>query len=241
MSNDRTATVPDERGQYVIPPGILIMTTVPRSVSLPTLLVAALAIASCKGAEKVCQPTDPLCNNGGGGGASIASIEVSSPIGTVMAVGRTAQMSATATDTDGGTVTPSPTFSWSSTVMSVATVNGSGLVSASTAGTTDIEASADVVTGSLTMRAVDADLAAISTLLGDAYLDALVAGLAAATASTINGHVSTCQTNVTSGNILAIRDCLADALAVTGADGTDTALLAVLALYFEQADRHLGL
>lgn len=218
------------------------MSSIPRPLPLLPLLLAAFALSSCKGAEEVCNPTDPLCDDGGGnGGASISSIEVSSSVDTVMAVGRTAQMDATATDTDGATVSPDPTFTWSSTNTSVATVSSSGLVSAAAAGTTDIEASADGVTGSLTMRAVDANLDAISTLLGDAYLTSMVAGLDATTESTINGHLSTCSTNVDSGNILAIRDCLADALATTGVDGTDTALLAVLALYFEQADRHLAL
>lgn len=227
--------------EHVIPHSSLIMSSIPRPPPLLPLLVAAFAIASCKGAEKVCNPTDPLCNDGGGGGggASIASIDVSSAVDTVMAVGRTAQMSATATDTDGNTA--NPTFAWGSTNTSVATVSGSGLVSADAAGTTDIEASADGVTGSLTIRAVDADLDAISTLLGDAYLTSMVAGLDATTESTVSGHLSTCSTHVDSGNILAIRDCLADALGTTGANGTDTALLAVLALYFEQADRHLGL
>lgn len=220
------------------------MYSIPRPIPLLALLVGVLAITSCKG-EEVCDPTNPLCGNGNGngngGGTSIASIEVSSAIDTVMAVGRTAQMDATATDTDGATVSPDPTFTWSSTNTSVATVSSSGLVSAAAAGTTDIEASADGVTGSLTMRAVNANLDAIATLLGDAYLGSMIAGLDATTESTINGHLSTCSTNVDSGNILAIRDCLADALATTGVDGTDTALLAVLALYFEQADRHLSL
>lgn len=219
------------------------MSSIPRPAPLLSLFVTALAIASCsKGGEVPCDPTDPLCDDGNGnGGASIASIDVSSPIDTVMAVGRTAQMDATATDTDGATVSPDPTFTWSSTNTSVATVSSSGLVSAAAAGTTDIEASADGVTGSLTMRAVNANLDAISTLLGDAYLTSMVAGLNSTPESTISGLLSTCSTNVDSGNILAIRDCLADALATTGVDGTDTALLAVLALYFEQADRHLAL
>lgn len=227
--------------EHVIPQNSLIMSSIPRPLPLLPLLLAAFALSSCKGAEEVCNPTDPLCDDGGGGGggASIASIDVSSPIDTVMAVGRTAQMDATATDTDGNTVTT--TFTWASTNTSVATISSSGLASAAATGTTDIEASADGVTGSLTMRAVNANLDAISALLGDAYLTSMVAGLDATTESTINGHLSTCSTNVDSGNILAIRDCLADALATTGVDGTDTALLAVLALYFEQADRHLSL
>jgi len=218
--------------------------SLPRSVVLLSVVAAALVLGSCKGAEEVCNPTDPLCGSGGGGGgggggASIASIDVTSPIDNVMAVGRTAQMSATATDTDGGTVTP--TFDWSSTDEATATVSSSGLVSALAAGTTDIEASADGVTGSLTMRAVDADLDGISGLLTDPFRTALTDALDSGTRSSLAGPLSDCQTRVSSGNILAIQDCLADALSTTGAGGTDTALLGVLSLYFEQADRHLGL
>lgn len=214
--------------------------SVPRVSPLFMILAAAaLVFGSCGGEESPCSPTDPGCPGGDDGGASIASIDVASPIDTVMAVDRTVQMTAMATDGSGSTL--STTFTWTSTDETTATVDGSGLVSALAVGTTDIEASASGVTGLLTMRAVDADLDGISALLGDPFLASMTGALDAGTRSTVEAHLSICETNVTSGNILAIQDCLTDALATTGIDGTDTALLGVLALYFEQADRHLGL
>lgn len=207
---------------------------VPRRLALVLL---TLAVGSCKGAEPVCDPADPLC--GDDPGPSVSSVEVTSEIGSVMAVGRDAQMSAAATDSEGNPV--SVTFDWSSTDPSTASVSGAGLVSALAAGSTQIRASADGVTGSISLQAVDTDLDAIDALLADAFFASMVDALDAPTASTLNGHVSTCTTSIDSGNLTALNDCLADALATSGSGGNDTALLAVLSLYLEQADRILGI
>lgn len=205
------------------------------------LLVAALtlAAAACTGASEVCDPTDPLCG-GGPPGPTVSAIVVTSPIvDTVMAVGRTAQLSANATDSGGNPVTV--TFTWTSTNTSTANVSANGLVSAGAAGTTTIRAAAGGATGTLAMRAVNADLLGIASTLTDTFVPALLAGVGASTASTVSGFIATCASNGTSGNVLAVNACLTNALNVSGVTGTDTALLGVLALFLEQAQRQLQL
>ena len=214
-----------------------------RSPRVQLLLVAVtLLAASCTGATPVCSPSDPLCGGSGGGGSTptVTAIAVTSPIvGTVMAVGRTAQLSANASDASGNPITV--TFSWSSTNTSAATVNSSGLVAAIAAGTTNVQAAASGITGSLTIRAVDVDLDGIASTLADSFVQAIRGGLTSATASTLGGFFSSCSSNVTTGNVLAIDACLQGAQDTNGADGTDDALLAVLALFLEHAQRNLQL
>jgi len=206
-------------------------------VTLSVAMLFALALASCKGAEEVCDPTDPLCS--GGGGSTVANIVVTSPIDTVMAVGRTVSMAAAATNSSGSPVSAS--FNWNSTNTSVATVNGSGLVSVQAAGTTTVQASASGVTGGIAMRAVDADLAAVTAAMTDPFRLALAAALTGTPASTLSSIITTCAAQVASGHVRALDTCLISALNVSGTDGNDQALLGVLALFFEHAQRQLNL
>ena len=211
-----------------------------RRPPLPYLFVVTLALlmGSCKGATEVCDPSDPLC--GPPPVVTVSSIVVTSPtVDTVMAVGRTAQLSASAIGPSGSPV--SVTFTWSSSNPTTASVSASGLVTGGVAGTTSIRATASGVTGSLGMRAVNADLAGSASTLTDAFVSAVLAGIGASTASTVNGIISTCASNGTSGNVLAVNACLVNALNVGGVTGTDTALLGVLALFLEQARRQLQL
>ena len=207
------------------------------------LVAVALLMASCTGAREVCSPSDPLCGGGGSGGGNtptVSVIAVTSPIvATVMAMGRTAQLSASASDASGNPITV--TFSWTSANMSTATVSSSGLVAAIGVGTTSVQASANGVTGSLTMRVVDADLDGVASTLGDSFVAAIRGGLTSATASTLSGFLSSCSTHINTGNVLAIDACLQGAQDTNGADGTDDALLAVLALFLEHAQRNLQL
>jgi hypothetical protein len=200
-------------------------------------MIAMLALASCKGAEQVCDPTDPLC--GGGGGATIANIAVTSPVDTVMAVGRSVTMTAAATNSTGGPV--STTFTWNSTTPATATVTNAGLVAAQATGTTTIQALSSGVTGSLQIRAVNANLPAVTLLMGDNLRQALATALSGTPASTLSGLLTTCQGHVTSGHVRALNTCLAAAVNVTAPGGNDQALLGVLDLFFQHAQRQLGL
>jgi len=125
--------------------------------------------------------------------------------------------------------------------MSAATVSSSGLVAAIGVGTTGVQASANGVTGSLTMRVVDVDLDGIASTLSDSFVAAIRGGLTSATVSTLSGFLSSCSTHIITGNVLEIDACLQGAQDTNGGDGTDDALLAVLALFLEHAQRNLNL
>jgi hypothetical protein len=147
------------------------MTIAHRASQCLALAMAAAALGSCSSDSGGggCDPTDPQCADVGPG---VVSIEVASPIRTLMAVGRDAQFTASATGPGGdrGTVA----FDWSSTDESTATVNSSGRVSAGGAGSTQIRATAGGTTGSLAIQVVNADLAGIERLLDDAFLQSMV-------------------------------------------------------------------
>ncbi len=182
----------------------------------------------------------PVWRGGTGGTPTLTAIAVTSPtVGTAMAIGRTAQLSAAATDGDGSPM--STTFTWTSTNEATATVSASGSVTAVAAGTTTIRAVSGSVTGSLSILVVDADLAGITAALTDAFVVSMGSGLDASTASTVNGLISTCAGHITSGNLLGVDQCLAGLSGTTGANGTDQALLAVLALFVDHAMRLLQL
>jgi len=74
----------------------------------------------------------------------------SAPPDTLKTTGSTKQFAATAADSNLNTI-PGTVFTWSSTVPAVATVDGSGLVTAVSDGSASIQAGADGKTGSRTM------------------------------------------------------------------------------------------
>ena len=210
--------------------------SIPQRAGRSLVLGLALVLASCKGAEQVCNPTDPLC----GGTPTVANITITSPVDTVMAVGRTVTMTAAATTSGGAPITA--TFTWSSTNAGVASVTpGGGAVTASAAGTTTIQAMSGGVTGTKTIRAVDANLALITTLLGDQFRQALTNELGATPKSTLAGFLTNCTTQLTAGHVRNINTCLQNALGVSSANGNDQALLGVLSLYFSYAQDQLQL
>jgi plastocyanin len=88
------------------------------------------------------------CNGDGSGPDGIRSVDVSAP-STVVIVGQSAQLTATARDASGSVV--SGTVSWRSSAPTVASVNSTGLVSALNAGQPTITASMGGVSGSLTL------------------------------------------------------------------------------------------
>jgi hypothetical protein len=209
-----------------------------------TPLLAVTFLASCKGAEKVCDPTDPLC--GGGGGATVATVTVTSPtVDTVMAVGHTAQLTAAAKDASSSPV--SVTFTWASqtpSVIALTSASGASAVfTAAAAGSATIHVTQDknAVAGDLKMRAVDADLTGLTSTLGDAFSVALRNALTATPKTAVTTQLASCASNVTSGNLLAIKACLTNLKAVSSSDPTDQALLGVLQLFFNRAQVQLQL
>ncbi|MEE2899081.1 MAG: Ig-like domain-containing protein, partial [Gemmatimonadota bacterium] len=112
------------------------------STRRPDLILALALLTACGGDG----PVDP--GNGGGGGSTVtvASVTVS-PASASILVGATQQFSASATDTNGGTVTGA-TVSWSSSNSSVASVSSTGLATGAASGTATITATISGVAGS---------------------------------------------------------------------------------------------
>ncbi len=125
-------------------------------------LLAALVVAGCSDLAANATPTDP----GGSTPPSIATIEVSAPSADV-AVGQTAQLTATARGADGSAVA-GVAFRWASERPGVATVAAStGVVTGVAAGSSTISASAGGKTGS---AVVTVAAPAASPVAGIAYV-----------------------------------------------------------------------
>ena len=205
------------------------------------VLTVSVLLAACGGGECV---SGPLCGDPAPNPTpttTVASIQLSSPIDTVMAVGRTVTMAATARDASGSVMT-GVTYTWSATPASVLSVSSSGLVTALAEGTGTVQAMADGVTAGFVLRAVPADLAGISATLTDGLVTALVAGLDPATATAVNNALSNCASHLTSGNVLGVEQCLLSALSGSGTgSGNDTARLAVVRLFVAHAQTQLQL
>ena len=201
-------------------------------------LAAVVALGACKGAECV---SGPLCGDDPidpPPTSTLTSIVVTSPVDSVMAAGRNATFTAEAFDQSGGAMTA--TFTWASSNGSTAGVNSGGVVSALAAGTTTISATSSTVTGDLAIRVVPSDLDGLTATLTEPFFLALSGALASATTSQLQGAVTACTLAVTAGHVLNIRQCLIDAAGVGGSDGNDDALLGILALFIQQAERQLA-
>jgi hypothetical protein len=201
--------------------------------------VLVSTLTACKSPTETC--TGLACP----GATTVANVTVTSPtVDSVMAVGRTAALTAVAKDANGTNV--SVTFTWESqtaSVISLAASGGNATASALTAGTSIIHVTQDnnAQFGNLKMRAVNADLPGVTTTLGDAFAVALRNALTATPKSTISTQLTSCASNVTSGNLLAIKACITNMKAVTSSDPTDQALLGVLRLFFDRAQTQLQL
>lgn len=189
------------------------------------------------------------CGGGDGGGVfippigrEVASIEVSSPIDTIMAVGWVGQLTARARDSEGGIV-GGQQFSWRSSNTAVATVSQTGFVEALSAGSVTFTASVSSVSGSLRMRAVAADVGAVAATLGDPFTDAMVAHLSGAKQPEVQGALAQCSEGLAGNNIVVVLECLVAvrATAAGASDPTDIVLLAVLGVLADHSERLLGL
>lgn len=200
------------------------------SVVLSLVALSASALVMACGSDR------------GTGPPAVAAIVVTSPIGTRLAVGRTAQLAAEARDADGDVI-PGVSFAWRSSATSVAQVSGSGAASGSSAGNVTITASASGIDGTIGLEVKAADLAGIATTLDDAYRVALVAALTTAVRSRTQSAIAECTAGESAGDFDRIELCLASARAeVTAAgDASDRANLATLALFLDHIERLLAL
>ena len=90
------------------------------------------------------------CGSGtptGNGPPAVASVVVTPENPTLVSLGETVQLTASARDASGNTIS-GKTFTWSSSDVSIVTVNASGLVTAVANGTTSVKATTDGIPGS---------------------------------------------------------------------------------------------
>jgi hypothetical protein len=167
-------------------------------------------------------------------------VTITSPVDTVMAVGRTTTMTAVALDAGGTPLPTQPSFTWNSSTPATASVNA-GLVTALVAGTTTISATTNP-TGTLNLRTVNADLPAVTALLTDSLAVRLRQALSTTPRGQVNALLGTCTGHLATGHVRGLDACLGAMGAVSGgSDGNDQALLGVLDLFFDHGRRQLGL
>lgn len=195
-----------------------------RSQTLLLLPLAVLSLSGCSGSEDVFEPP------------TLQSVIITSPADTVVGVGFTVQMTAEGIATDGLPL-PDVVFTWASSNPNVAQIqSSSGSVSTLSAGSTTITATSDNIAGSLVMRVVPADVTALSSVLSDSFLSGMIAALSSTTRTSINAQLNLCNTGLASGSMLSVHLCLTTADNQGGdGSGSDTALLAVMDLYWAHA------
>lgn len=184
----------------------------------------------------------PACGGDSAGPPTPSTITVESPAGDLLDVTTTVQLEATALNGRGDPIS-GVSFTWSSSNPSAVRVSASGQVTAEGVGTSTVTASTSGRSGSLQLEVVEADLAAVTALTGDPYPDSLVSGLTATTQPDVETAWDACATGAAEENLRTVQECVDDigSEAAAATDGTDDALLAVLVLFTEQIERHLGL
>lgn len=126
--------------------------------AIAVLLLVPL-LATCGDGDGVTEPPPET---------QITAVEVSPAADTLLALGATAQLSATALDANGNAIS-GVTFTWASSDETIATVDASGVVTAVGNGTAQISATVNTVSGSAEL-AVAQQVEAVSVTPGTATL-----------------------------------------------------------------------
>lgn len=191
-----------------------------------------LAAVACR--DDAIQPPPP---------PTVATVQVMSPIDTILDVGVTAQLTAVARDQAGNQV--SAQFAWQTSSAAVLAVTGTGSVTAQGLGTATITATTQgsAVGGSIRLRVVQANLLAVGVLAGDAFGGALVGAVSGAKRPAVQTAWGACAAGGGSGNIVAIKECVDDvrAEASSATDPSDIVLVTVLVLFVNRIEPLLGL
>lgn len=200
----------------------------PRTWPSSAVLVGAVILAACG------EPTEPA--------SLVASVEITSPIDTLLASGKTVQLTATPRDAAGAVVSGLE-LTWTASNPAVASVSAAGLVTGLAAGTSVITASTGAVSGTLRLRVVGADLEAITAVLTDPVVSHLLSGVGASARGSVVGAINAATAAAGSGDLgeLQRQLAVARAVAVGAGDPDDVALLAVLDLVLGFAEARLGL
>jgi hypothetical protein len=175
----------------------------------------------------------------------IASVIITSPIDTIVAVGTTVQLTASAQDAAGAEIT-GINFTWSSSPAFIASVDADGLVTALQEGAITILATTDEtagVSGSLMLRVVPANLILINEILADPFGNSLVNNLTFNTRSVVEDALAECANAIDTGNIVVLIACLTVVRTEvhSATDATDRVLLGVYEFYVTQIEQSLNL
>jgi len=111
------------------------------------------ALVGCGGAGRSIA-NDPPTSDPPSAAPALKAIAIS-PSGASIAVGKTQQLKATGTYSDGSSKDVSSNLKWSSSAPNFATVNNSGMATAVAAGQTKVTATSGAVTGSTTLSVTD--------------------------------------------------------------------------------------
>ncbi len=173
-------------------------------------------------------------------GPSVVSVTVTSPLDTILALGASTRLAATALDSNGA-ASPGAVFDWTSSDPGVVDVGSDGTVEALAVGTATVSASAEGASGSIRLAVVDADLTAVAALAGDPFASALVASVSSAARSDVEASWSGCQDGAASGDIQTVVDCIDGVRSdESSAADVDSAQLAVLTLFADAIERALA-
>jgi Bacterial Ig-like domain (group 2) len=175
-------------------------------------------------------------------GSDVASVEVTSEVGTQFDVGASAQLLATAKDADGQAV-GRVQLTWTSSDSSTVSITSSGSMDALDVGTATIRVTAANVQGSIEVRVVDADLGGVTALATDAFVTALIGSASSDARTRLEPAMADCTAGASQGHLDVIQNCLtAIRTEITGtSDSTDRAVLAVLALFIDRIEQLLNL
>lgn len=175
-------------------------------------------------------------------------VEVTSAIDTLIPLGFTTELTATARDDRDSPV--GATFDWSSSDQRIASVSLTGdvlgvgvgrAVITATVRENDLVGPGGTASGSIPIRVVEADLEGMLGLLADPLVPHLVAPLGPTKAG-VEAAIDACDSGLTTGNLMRVVGCTETVRTQAGAAaGTDRALLATLTLVTDFAALMLNL
>jgi plastocyanin len=110
-----------------------------------------------------CGGSDPVSST------AVAAVQITTQLGTLRP-GQTSQFSATAVNASGNSITNAGAVTWASSAAEVASVNGQGLVTALTAGSTSITATIQGVQGTRVLTVLAIGSGAIVTMPGNSFI-----------------------------------------------------------------------
>jgi plastocyanin len=110
-----------------------------------------------------CGGSDPVSST------AVAAVQITTQLGTLRP-SQTSQFAATAVNASGNTITNAGAVTWASSVPAVASVNGQGLVTALTAGSTSITATIQGVQGTRVLTVLATGSGAIVTMPGNSFI-----------------------------------------------------------------------